>query len=178
MKGKELREWMLKRGKSVKENKLGTEPVSEAAPMDDGKGHRAKLSTEVKKGNVFVLDRRYSILRTLGAGAYGLVCSAKDSETNKEVAIKKVQSVFADLTDAKRVLREIRLISSMNHDNILRILDIDEPESYNSFNDVYIVSELMATDMHKLLKSGHPLLDTQRKFFTYQILRALKYIHR
>eukprot|EP00173_Palmaria_palmata_P001907 Plantae.Rhodophyta-Palmaria_palmata.ctg21414.p1 GENE.Plantae.Rhodophyta-Palmaria_palmata.ctg21414~~Plantae.Rhodophyta-Palmaria_palmata.ctg21414.p1 ORF type:complete len:318 (-),score=68.06 Plantae.Rhodophyta-Palmaria_palmata.ctg21414:46-900(-) len=35
----------------------------------------------------------------------------------------------------------------------------------------------MDTDLNKLLRSKHPLLDAQRKFFTYQLFRALKYIH-
>lgn len=129
------------------------------------------------KGTQFRVDPRYSFIKALGVGAYGVVCSASDSKANTEVAIKKVAGVFDDQTDAKRIIREIKLLSSMRHDNVLNITDIDEPEIYEQFNDVYLMTELMDTDLNKLLRSKHPLLDAQRKFFTYQIFRALKYIH-
>jgi hypothetical protein len=129
------------------------------------------------KGTPFRVDPRYTFIKALGLGAYGVVCSASDSVMGKDVAIKKVAGVFDDQTDAKRIIREIRLLSSMRHDNILNITDIDEPEAYSQFNDVYLMTELMDTDLNKLLRSKHPLLDAQRKFFTYQLLRALKYIH-
>jgi serine/threonine protein kinase len=129
------------------------------------------------KGTQFRVDTRYNFIKVLGLGAYGVVCSASDSKSSTDVAIKKVAGVFDDQTDAKRIIREIRLLSLMKHDNILSIIDIDEPEVYTQFNDVYLVTELMDTDLNKLLRSKHPLLDTQRKFFTYQLFRALKYIH-
>ena len=42
--------------------------------------------------------------------------------------------------------------------------------------DVYIVQTLMETDLHKLLKTQRVGNDHVR-YFVYQILRALKYIH-
>eukprot|EP00178_Gracilaria_changii_P000741 TRINITY_DN1097_c0_g1_i2.p1 TRINITY_DN1097_c0_g1~~TRINITY_DN1097_c0_g1_i2.p1 ORF type:complete len:466 (-),score=50.26 TRINITY_DN1097_c0_g1_i2:130-1320(-) len=129
------------------------------------------------KGNPFRVDPRYSYVRTLGHGAYGVVCAANDAVHQRRVAIKKIAAVFEDLTDAKRIIREIRLLGSLNHENILNIIDIDEPEHYESFADVYIVTELMDTDLHKLLQSSHPLVESQRKYFAYQMLRSLRYIH-
>lgn len=47
----------------------------------------------------------------MGAGAYGVVCSGSDTEKNTKVAIKKVTNAFEDLIDAKRILREIKMLS-------------------------------------------------------------------
>jgi mitogen-activated protein kinase 1/3 len=47
----------------------------------------------------------------IGCGAYGVVYSAFDSVTQSEVAIKKIQTAFADVIDAKRILREIKILS-------------------------------------------------------------------
>lgn len=149
--------------------------------MDFSRVNDSSLSAKTvfsAKGTPFRIDNRYSYLRTLGLGAYGVVCAATDDSSGQNVAVKKVAGVFEDLTDAKRIIREIRLLSCMKHENILQIVDIDEPEDYNAFEDVYIVTELMDTDLNKLLRSKHPLLEEQRQFFSYQILRALKYIHR
>ena len=44
--------------------------------------------------------------------------SAMDSETNKEVAIKKVPRAFDDPVDAKRILREIKLMKKFKHENV------------------------------------------------------------
>merc|ERR1719359_1301471 len=47
----------------------------------------------------------------------------------------------------------------------------------NAFEDIYVVSELMETDLASILKSSQPLTDDHLQFFLYQILRGLKYIH-
>lgn len=41
----------------------------------------------------------------MGGGAYGVVCSALDTETGEKVAIKKIPNAFDDLIDAKRIYR-------------------------------------------------------------------------
>ena len=55
--------------------------------------------------------------------------------------------------------------------------DILRPASLDKFEDVYIVSELMDTDLHQIISSPQPLTDDHCQYFLYQILRALKYIH-
>lgn len=183
MKRRELKQWVVSKKKSFSEIFINGRPSEEGMEIDtpaeiDYEHPLPPKTIFMAKGNPFQVDSRYSYVKTLGVGAYGVVCAAEDSVLKEKVAVKKVAGVFNDLTDAKRIIRETRLLCSMNHENILRITDIDEPESYNQFNDVYIITELMDTDMNKLLRSSHPLMDAQRKYFTYQLLRAFKYIHR
>lgn len=59
---------------------------------------------------------------------------------------------------------------------IIDILDILRPPSYEDMKDVYIVQTLMETDLHKLLKTQR-LGNDHIRYFVYQILRGLKYIH-
>ena len=40
-----------------------------------------------------------------------MVYSAKDYKTNEEVAIKKIMTAFDSVVDAKRILREIKILS-------------------------------------------------------------------
>ena len=47
------------------------------------------------------------------------MCSAKDSVTGNKVAIKKITNAFENTTDAKRTLREMRLLRELKHDNIV-----------------------------------------------------------
>lgn len=43
--------------------------------------------------------------------------------------------------------------------------------------DVYIISELMETDLHRVIYSRQRLTDEHTQYFLYQILCALKYVH-
>lgn len=45
--------------------------------------------------------------------------------TGKRVAMKKVKDIFRDLGDAKRILRELKLLRHFRpHENVVTILDI------------------------------------------------------
>lgn len=129
-------------------------------------------------GNLFEVTKKYvPPLRPLGRGAYGIVCAAINSETREEVAIKKIGNAFDNLTDAKRTLREIKLLRHMDHENVIAIKDIIRPPQRENFNDVYIVSELMDTDLHQIIRSNQQLNDDHCQYFLYQLLRGLKYVH-
>eukprot|EP01064_Diplonema_japonicum_P034182 TRINITY_DN7000_c1_g2_i1.p1 TRINITY_DN7000_c1_g2~~TRINITY_DN7000_c1_g2_i1.p1 ORF type:complete len:445 (+),score=97.99 TRINITY_DN7000_c1_g2_i1:38-1336(+) len=128
-------------------------------------------------GAKFVVDNKYDITKTVGTGAYGVVCSAEDKESGEKVAIKKIGKVFDDLVDGKRILREIKLLSFLNHENIISIKDILRPPSKETFEDIYFSSELLDTDLHQIIRSKQNLTDEHHQYFIYQALRALKYIH-
>lgn len=55
----------------------------------------------------FEIPSNFEYVKTIGSGAYGVVISATDSKSGKTVAIKNIQRAFDDLTDAKRIVREI-----------------------------------------------------------------------
>ena len=77
----------------------------------------------------------------MGAGSYGTVLLAIDIQTNTKVAIKKLNAV-EDIVDAKRVLREIRILRTMRHDNIVNIISClyDNQSLENElFGTVYLV---------------------------------------
>lgn len=129
-------------------------------------------------GNTFEVPSKYvPPIQPVGRGAYGIVCCATNSETKEEVAIKKIGNAFDNRIDAKRTLREIKLLCHMDHDNIVKIKDIILPPEREKFNDVYIAYELMDTDLHQIIRSSQPLTDDHCQYFLYQLLRGLKYIH-
>lgn len=47
-----------------------------------------------------------------------LFSAAMNSETREEVAIKKIGNAFDNKIDAKRTLREIKLLRHMDHENV------------------------------------------------------------
>ncbi|THF97894.1 hypothetical protein TEA_021904 [Camellia sinensis var. sinensis] len=71
-------------------------------------------------GNIFEVTAKYKPpIMPIGKGAYGIVCSALNSETNEHVAIKKIANAFDNKIDAKRTLREIKLLRHMDHENVI-----------------------------------------------------------
>ncbi len=64
------------------------------------------------------IEKKYSLIRPIGHGAYGVVISALNKETGEKVAIKKISRAFEDPVDAKRILREIKLMKKFSHENV------------------------------------------------------------
>ncbi|KAK3134814.1 hypothetical protein QOZ80_5BG0411030 [Eleusine coracana subsp. coracana] len=120
---------------------------------------------------------RYKIQEIIGKGSYGVVCSAIDRHTGEKVAIKKIQNIFEHLSDAARILREIKLLRLLRHPDIVEIKHVMLPPSRRDFRDIYVVFELMDTDLHQVIKANDDLTKEHHQFFLYQMLRALKYIH-
>lgn len=128
-------------------------------------------------GSTFLLDERYEIIDTIGSGAYGVVVSARDSKTGELVAIKKIEKAFEHSTFTKRTLRELKIMRLLVHENLIKIQNIQLPKSREEFDEIYVISELMETDLSSIIKSPQPLSDEHVQFFLYQILRGLKYMH-
>mmetsp|Transcript_113643 Transcript_113643/g.253686 ORF Transcript_113643/g.253686 Transcript_113643/m.253686 type:complete len:405 (+) Transcript_113643:42-1256(+) len=128
-------------------------------------------------GTKFEAPKQFTVLEPVGQGAYGVVCAAKDEDKKEQVAIKKIENAFEHLTFAKRTLRELRLLRHLRHENLVDIRYVFLPGFKEGFDDVYVVTELMETDLASILKSPQPLSDDHCQFFLYQILRGLKYVH-
>ncbi|KFK41813.1 hypothetical protein AALP_AA2G174800 [Arabis alpina] len=120
---------------------------------------------------------RYQIQEVVGKGSYGVVGSAIDTFTGERVAIKKINDVFDHISDATRILREIKLLRLLLHPDVVEIKHIMLPPSRREFRDVYVVFELMESDLHQVIKANDDLTPEHHQFFLYQLLRGLKYVH-
>uniref|UniRef100_U3F8E1 Mitogen-activated protein kinase n=2 Tax=Micrurus TaxID=8634 RepID=U3F8E1_MICFL len=134
-----------------------------------------RLGVETVKGQAFDVGPRYTDLQYIGEGAYGMVCSAYDHVNKIRAAIKKI-SPFEHQTYCQRTLREIKILLRFKHENVIGINDILRAPTIDQMRDVYIVQDLMETDLYKLLKTQQ-LSNDHICYFLYQILRGLKYIH-
>lgn len=138
---------------------------------------RRKSSAEAEFFTEYGGASRYKIQEVIGKGSYGVVCSAIDTHTGEKVAIKKITNIFEHLSDATRILREIKLLRLLRHPDIVEIKHIMLPPSQREFKDIYVVFELMESDLHQVIKANDDLTPEHYQFFLYQLLRALKYIH-
>ncbi|PKI55683.1 hypothetical protein CRG98_023899 [Punica granatum] len=69
---------------------------------------------------------RYKIQEVIGKGNYGVVCSAIDTHTGGKVAIKKIHDTFEHISDATRILREIKLLRLLRHPDIVEVKNITD----------------------------------------------------
>ena len=104
----------------------------------------------------FILPAGYSGIKVIGQGAYGVVVSAIDP-LGRKVAVKRVPRWTSDVIDGKRVLREAKLLRFLaGHENIVELLSL---ESSRGVDDVFLVSVLFETDLHRVIYSRQDLTD-------------------
>jgi len=124
----------------------------------------------------FNVITRYKNLRQVGTGAQGVVAAAYDEATGENVAIKKLSRPFQNVTHAKRAYRELRLMSLVNHKNIIKLINVFSPQnSLDDFQDVYMVMELMEANLCQVVNLE---LDHERlSYLLYQLLCGVRHLH-
>ncbi|CAM4766198.1 unnamed protein product [Rotaria magnacalcarata] len=137
--------------------------------------NQVSVAYESIKDQIFNVGPRYTGLKYIGEGAYGMVVSSYDNETCKRVAIKKL-SPFDHQCFCQRTLREIKILARFKHENIISIQNILHANVFEQIKDIYLVQPLMECDMCKLVKY-QKLSPEHVCYLLYQILRGLKYIH-
>ena len=117
--------------------------------------------------------------KLLGHGAYAAVCSVVDSRTKQTYAIKKNRDVFNNVADARRILRELKLMRHMNHENVMGLVGCIPPQrmEINTFDEVYLVMTACDTTLKKVIRSRQRLSEQHIIYFCYQIALALQYMH-
>jgi eukaryotic-like serine/threonine-protein kinase len=120
-----------------------------------------------------MLVGRYKIEALLGEGGMGQVFRAHDTRLGRTVAIKLVRAQFAASQDFRRRLeREARSISALNHPNICALHDVGEQDGSTFLVMEYVEGEPLAA----LLKKGWlPWEDVVR--YGSQIAGALAAAH-
>ena len=92
------------------------------------------------------------------------------------VAVKKIARAFDNLEETKRTYREIVLMRHLQHDCIQCILDVfSSPQA--QFDDMYLVTDLMETDLRRIIASRQQLSVNHVQWITYQLFCGLKYLH-
>ena len=70
----------------------------------------------------------------------------------------------------RRTLRECMLLRHLKHENVIGLREILLPASMD-FKDLYIVQDLMDTDLHQIIRSAQPLSNEHLQYFIYQVGR-------
>jgi mitogen-activated protein kinase 15 len=118
--------------------------------------------------------QRYEVIQKIGKGAYGIVWKVLDKVLHRAVALKKIFGAFRNPTDAQRTYREIAFLKQMVGD--ARVVELLAVFRANNNYDLYVVFELLETDLHSVIRAGI-LMDVHKRFIVWQLLCGLKYLH-
>uniref|UniRef100_H2ZQM6 mitogen-activated protein kinase n=1 Tax=Ciona savignyi TaxID=51511 RepID=H2ZQM6_CIOSA len=119
------------------------------------------------------ISTRYRDICPLGCGSRALIFSAIDQQCRRRLAVKKVSLKQCTSSHTlKQLLREIRILRRMDHDNVFCKLHFH----FLPLDSVYIGMELMDTDLRSVIEHNQ-LSPSYVKLFMYQLLRGLKYMH-
>ena len=114
---------------------------------------------------------KYKILRTIGSGGFGTVYLAEDTWINKSVALKVPHKQGVDFGE---LLREPRLLASLNHPNIVTILTAEKQD-----NVFFIVMEFVPGETLESIITREGALDLTRTLdYTCQVCNAVDHAHR
>lgn len=128
-------------------------------------------------GDRWKIPPNYEVKQLIGTGSYGSVCEAFDTNKKRLVAIKRIAHMFEDLIDCKRILREIAILSKLEHENIVQIYDIVAPSNIHTFDELYMVMEICDSDLKKLCRTDVTLTPLHINTLLYNLLVGLKYLH-
>src|SRR5262245_7786175 len=113
---------------------------------------------------------KYKILSPLGSGGFGTVYLAKDTWIDKQVAIKVPHRQNLDFGE---LLREPRLLASLNHPNIVTVTTAEKQDGV-----FFIVMEYVPGETLETIIANEGALDlTKALDYTCQIANAVEHAH-
>lgn len=122
-----------------------------------------------------VLVGKYEVERVLGAGAMGLVISARHLDLDQPVAIKLMRPDVARSADSvTRFIREARAAARIQSEHVVRVHDVSRLDG----GAPYIVMEhLTGTDLDEFLRARGPLRLAEAVEYVLQACEALAEAH-
>jgi mitogen-activated protein kinase 1/3 len=177
-----------------------SEVTSPLLTMDTDERINIHLVPKIIQNETYFIQERYVIQEVVGRGSYGMVVSGFDVNTQTAVAIKKCGKVFPtgqaeemlkqnrdqkvsrsallrQTLIPKRILREMKILTHLNHPNIINLKALVPPPAYSEFRDVYMITELMEADLRDFLVTEQKLTERHVQYLMYQILSAVAYMH-
>ncbi|XP_002158990.1 mitogen-activated protein kinase 1 isoform X1 [Hydra vulgaris] len=137
------------------------------------------------------LSLNFSSLKVISGNGNSFVLSGVDNSllngtnnVNAAVALKRLPLVGKG--HCRVALRELRVLKRLSHENIIKTMKIIDSsgntidpntESFNGIDNVYVVEELLDSDLQRIIERNGKLSLETCKIFLYQLLRGLKYIH-
>ncbi|CAB3409499.1 unnamed protein product [Caenorhabditis bovis] len=118
---------------------------------------------------------RFEITKKLGSGTYGKVSLAYDHKFDREVAVKLIKkSAIENKADLVRIRREIRIMSALNHPNIIQIYEVFE----NKDKIILVMEYSSGGELYDYVSRCGSLPECEARRIFRQITSAVLYCHK
>ena len=160
------------------EDKLSEEKIANEKTKEEIVYHNYNEETIYK----YIIPLYISFISFIcGESSLGPVASFYDSKKGKEICIKKIEKPFDNRYRAKKVLKLISILTSVNHPNIIKFKEIYIPNGDNNpdYDSVYLFFEKFPSNLELLIESDYDYLSNKKTvpYIIYQILKGLFYLH-
>lgn len=116
---------------------------------------------------------QYQKGKEIGRGAFGAVYAATRRSDGAEVAIKRVHAGLGSEGVDFTALREISAMGQCESEHVVRLVEV-----FAHKDKVFLVMELMATDLHRVITNKlFPLSLGCVKSYASQMLAGLAHLH-
>ncbi|PKA52511.1 putative serine/threonine-protein kinase [Apostasia shenzhenica] len=133
------------------------------------------VAREAVQGWIPLKAESYEKLEKIGEGTYSSVFRARDLETGKFVALKKVRFDNFEPDSIRFMAREIFILRRLNHPNIIKLEGLITSRLSSS---MYLVFEYMEHDLAGLSSSPNiRFSESQVKCYIHQLLSGLEHCH-
>ncbi|XP_037827994.1 uncharacterized protein LOC119615976 isoform X5 [Lucilia sericata] len=121
------------------------------------------------------LRQRFDIIKKLGQGTYGKVQLGINKETGQEVAIKTIKKCKIEAeSDLVRIRREVQIMSSVQHPNIIHIYEVFE----NREKMVLVMEFAAGGELYDYLSERKVLSEEEARRIFRQVATAVYYCHK
>ncbi|VDM59471.1 unnamed protein product [Angiostrongylus costaricensis] len=147
--------------------------------MTEGDGNQGKVLSNLDGEKMHF---EYELTSTgervvLGKGTYGVVYSARDVTTQRQIVVKEIEVKYDE--EVQPLMEEINLHSTLSHQNIVQYLGCDVVHR-DTGNDVFLIfmEHVPGGSLSSLLRSKWgPLNEPAMVLYGKQILEGLRYLH-
>eukprot|EP01080_Neovahlkampfia_damariscottae_P000189 gene189-4435_t len=127
---------------------------------------------------------KYNIIKEIGRGTEGIIYLTEDLKNNRKVAVKQI--LIKDEENLKVVLKEIEMVMSLNHINIIKYYEYFKNINVDEFTldeqiEIYLIMELCDFNLDEIIQQKRQTLEVFDSYFLQdiimQICSSLKEIH-
>lgn len=122
------------------------------------------------------IQNEFEVLKWLGKGAFGDVLKVKNKLDGGIYAIKRIELNPKKKQLNKKITREVKLLSRMNHENVVRYYNswiesatLDDPTRHSRFTPITTSSDKAITTADKI-----DIVDVNVSFFLFRIALLVK----
>ena len=139
--------------------------------MENKQKKRSSSFNELQMKQISFGD--YIIKQTIGKGTFSKVKLGINKLTGEKVAIKILdKSKILEKEDLDRIIREMSILSKMDHENVIKVFQIYE----DNYNYLIIMEYCEGGELFNYIVKKGKLSEIEAAFFFYQIINGVEYL--